>query len=70
MHCRTHGRKSAVALWMLVAVADLVLLVATVGVLKMLIIALALVVVAGGVVAARRMTRRPEATAEVARRRA
>ncbi len=35
MHCRSHGSMPALALWMLVAVADLVILVATVGVLMM-----------------------------------
>ncbi|MBU2662900.1 hypothetical protein KOI35_05200 [Actinoplanes bogorensis] len=67
MSCRRHGRKSTLALWMLVAVADLAILTAATGALVMLTIVALLAVFAGGVMAARQLTKRPD---EVARRRA
>ena len=70
MNCRRHGSKPSIALWMLVAVADLAILSAAAGVLIPLILATAVVLV-GGVVAARLLTRRAEPTTEtVIRRRA
>lgn len=69
MNCRPRGGKPAMALWMLVAVIDLVLLAAAVGaVVSMLIIAV-LTVLAGGVAAARLLTKR-ETPRVTARRRA
>ncbi|WP_127498087.1 hypothetical protein [Actinoplanes solisilvae] len=66
MNCRPRGGKPAVALWMLVAVIDLVLLAAAVGVLVSLLIVVAvLTVLAGGMVATRLLTKREP----VARRR-
>jgi hypothetical protein len=71
MNCRRHGRKPTIALWMLVAVADVVALTAATGVVAMLVILTALVAVAGGVMAARPLLRRSAAPTEVvARRRA
>jgi hypothetical protein len=71
MNCRRHGSKPALALWMLVAVADLALLTAATGVVTMLLIVTGLVLIAGGVVAARQFTRRDVPAREVvARRRA
>ena len=60
MSCRRHGRKSTLALWMLVAVADLAILTAATGVLVMLTIVALLAVFAGGVVAGRLLTKRSE----------
>ena len=70
MQRRRHGKKPTIALWMLIAVADLALLVAATSVLTMTLIVVALAVVAGGVVAVRRLGRRAEPAVEVARRRA
>jgi hypothetical protein len=70
MYGRRHGKKPALALWMLIAVADLAILVAATSVLTMTLVLFVLAVVAGGVVVARRLTRRAEPVVEVARRRA
>jgi len=71
MNCRQHGRKSSLAFWMLVAVADVAILVATTSVVTMLLIAAGLVALAGGVIAARPLMQRgPEPTRVVLRRRA
>ena len=71
MICRTHGRKPTLALWMLVALADLAILTAATGVLVMVSIVALLAVFAGGVFAARRLSNRSTEPAEsVARRRA
>jgi len=70
MHCRPHGRKPTIALWMLVAAADLVILVAATGVLVMSLIFVGLGAVAGGVLLERRLTRRAQVATKVVRRRA
>ncbi|MFI5889362.1 hypothetical protein ACIA5D_04490 [Actinoplanes sp. NPDC051513] len=71
MNCRRHGSKPAIALWMLVAVADLAILVATIGVVTMLLIVAGLVALAGGLLAARTVLRPSEQAARaVTRRRA
>lgn len=70
MHCRPHGRKPTIALWMLVAVADLVILVAAAGVLVMSLVFVGLVAVVGGVLLERRLTRRAQPATKVVRRRA
>lgn len=71
MNCRPHGSKPTLALWMLVAVADLVILVAAAGFLTVLLFVAALAVVAGGVFAVRNLRRpQPEPVKVVARRRA
>jgi hypothetical protein len=72
MNCRRYGRKPTMALWMLIAVADLALIVAAAGVLTTLLILTGLVVLAGGVVATRTLLNRrdPEPVEVVARRRA
>jgi hypothetical protein len=64
MNCRRHGSKPAIGLWMLVAIADLAVLVAATGVLTMVLVVAGLAAIAGGVVA---LKRRPEV---VVRRRA
>ena len=71
MNCRRHGRKPTIALWMLVAVADLAILATAAGVLVLFSILATLAVFAGGMVAARLLAGRAEATPEaVVRRRA
>ena len=71
MNCRPYGSKTTIAFWLLVAIADLAMLVATAGVLVMLLIVAGLALVAGGVVAAYLFTRRDAtATETMARRRA
>ncbi|HEX5205898.1 MAG TPA: hypothetical protein VFW27_38715 [Actinoplanes sp.] len=71
MNCRRHGSKPTIALWMLVAVADLAILVAATGVVTMLLIVAGLLALGGGVVASRSLFRPPAQPAKVvARRRA
>jgi hypothetical protein len=71
MRCRRHGSKPTLALWMLVAVADVAVLIAAAGLVTVLVVLAALVTVAGAgagmVMLARRDTTRAEA---VVRRRA
>ena len=70
MNCRRHGSKPTIALWMLIAIADLVILVAATGV-TMVLILVGLIALAGGVVAARAVLGRPADAGEaVSRRRA
>jgi hypothetical protein len=66
MKTRTYARKPTLALWMLVAVADAALLVATAGLLTVLVILAGLVIVAGGV-AGFRLVQRRTATAAPSR---
>lgn len=47
MNCRRHGSKPTIALWMLVAVADVAILIAAVGLVTVLLVAAGLVTVAG-----------------------
>ena len=71
MNCRRHGSRPTLALWMLVAVADIAMVLATAGLLTTLLIIAFLAVVAGGVVASRRLgAHRSEPTKAVVRRRA
>ncbi len=70
MSCRRQGSKPTIALWMLVALADLVILTVATGLLIPLVLA-TVAVLGGGVAAARLITRRAETTTEaVVRRRA
>ena len=69
MNCRRHGRKPTIALWMLVAVADLALLAAAAGPLLTLLVIVGLITLVGAVAGLRMITRR-EAADTVARRRA
>jgi hypothetical protein len=69
MSCRPHGRKSTIALWMLVALADVAVLAAATGVLTMVLILAGLGMVGGGVFAARTLARRG-VSESVSRRRA
>lgn len=71
MNCRRRGKKSTIAFWMLIAIADAAMLFAAAGAAVMISIFAALALVAGGVVVARTMTRRSvPATRVVVRRRA
>jgi hypothetical protein len=71
MNCRRYGRKSTIAFWMLIAIADSAMLVGSAGAAVMISIFVALALVAGAVVAVRTLTRRSvPATGTVVRRRA
>lgn len=72
MNCRRYGRKPTIALWMLVAVADVAIIVASAGLLTVLLILTALAVIAGGgMLAARTLgAREPEPAKVITRRRA
>ena len=69
MNGRRHGTKPTLALWMLVAAADVALLVATVGPLVMLLCLVGLATVAGSVLGLRMLSRRTDTNTEVAVRR-
>jgi hypothetical protein len=69
MNRRRHGTKPKIALWMLVAVADVALLAAAVGPLIVLLCLVALVTVAASVLGMRVLSRRTETETEVAVRR-
>lgn len=70
MNCRRYGSKPTMALWVLVAIADLVFLTAAVGALVMVTIVALLAVLAGGVIAARTLAKRSATPEPVSRRRA
>ena len=55
---RRHGSKPTLALWMLVALADVALLVAAAGVLAVVVAVFGAVILAGGFVAVRSLPRR------------
>ncbi|GIF06393.1 hypothetical protein [Actinoplanes siamensis] len=70
MNCRRYGSKPTLALWMLVALADVAIVATALGPVAVLLLA-GLVVAAGGVYAARSLGHRAPAPAKaVARRRA
>lgn len=50
MNCRRHGRKPTIALWMLVAIADVAIILASTGLLVALLLLVALGAVIGGAV--------------------
>jgi hypothetical protein len=72
MNCRRHGSKPTIALWMLVAAADVAILVASTGLLAlMLVLAVLTVTVVAGVHVSRSLGRRePEPVKAAVRRRA
>ncbi|SDT76486.1 hypothetical protein [Actinoplanes derwentensis] len=72
MNYRRYDVKPKIALWMLVAVADVAIIVASAGLLTVVLILTALAVIAaGGVLAARTFAgREPEPAKVVLRRRA
>ena len=68
---RRHGSRTTIALWMLVAVADVALLAVASGPLTMALIVAALVIVAGSFAGLRMVSRRrPEPVEARARKRA
>ena len=69
MNCRRHATKPTLALWMLVAVADVALLAAAVGPLIVLLCLAGLVTAAGSVLGLRMLSRRTDTNTEVAARR-
>jgi len=58
MHCRRHGTKCTIALWMLIAVADVGVLAAAAGPLLVLLVVAGLVLGAGAFLGMRVLTRR------------
>ncbi|OJF09636.1 hypothetical protein [Couchioplanes caeruleus] len=60
---RRHGSKPTLALWMLVALADIAILVVAAGVMTVLLVAAGAMIVAGAVAGARQLQRRPTAQA-------
>jgi len=68
MNCRPHGSKPTLALWMLVALADVVILASAAGPVTLLLIIAGLLVVTAGVLAARGLHRPAPAKATVRRR--
>ena len=69
MNRRRHGTKPTLALWMLVAVADVALLAAAVGPLIVLLCLVGVVTVAGSVLGMRMLSRRTDTNTEVVVRR-
>lgn len=68
---RRHGSKPTIALWMLVALADIAILVAAVGLVTFALAAAGAMIVAGVVVGVWQLQRRAQAeTAPALRRRA
>jgi hypothetical protein len=65
MNRRRHGSKPTIALWMLVAVADVALLAVAAGPVILLIVVASLVLIVGAVVGCRMLTRRDGAETEV-----
>ena len=57
MSCRRYGSKATIALWVLIAVADLAILVATAGALTLFLVVAGLIALAGGAVATRQLLR-------------
>jgi small-conductance mechanosensitive channel len=68
MISRRHGSKPTIGLWMLVAIADVAILVAAGGLVATLLVLAGLVVVAGGVVATRLLVNAEQTPAPVRRR--
>ena len=66
MHCRRHGSKCSIGLWMLVAVADVAIFAAAAGPVIVLLVVAGLVLLAGAVVGAHMLTRRDAATTDPA----
>jgi putative Ca2+/H+ antiporter (TMEM165/GDT1 family) len=70
MNCRRYGRKPTLALWVLVAIADLAFLTVAAGAMVSIAIVALLAVLAGGVVAARQLGKRSATPEPIARKRA
>lgn len=70
MNCRRHGSKPTIALWMLIAAADVALLAATAGPVLVLLITLTALLLGGVYIAARMLSRAADAEPQVAVRHA
>ncbi|AEV88600.1 hypothetical protein ACWT_7590 [Actinoplanes sp. SE50] len=68
MNCRRHGSKPTLALWMLVACADIAIVAAAAGPITVLLVLAGLLVAAGGVYAARSLGNRAPADSAARRR--
>ena len=66
MNCRRHGSKPTIALWMLIAAADVALLAAAAGPVLVLLLTLTVLTVAGAYVATRMLRRAADAETQVA----
>ncbi len=66
MNCRRHGSKPTIALWMLIAAADVALLAATAGPVLVLLIVVSVLTVGGAFIAGRMLSRAADAKAQVA----
>ena len=66
MNCRRHGSKPTIALWMLIAAADVALLAATAGPVLVLLITLTALLLGGVYIAGRMLSRAADADARVA----
>ena len=64
MNCRRHGSKPTLALWMLVAVADVALILATAGLLTMLFLAAAVVTLGAVALGVRQLIRQNPSAVE------
>ncbi|MEV4636249.1 hypothetical protein AB0J80_02755 [Actinoplanes sp. NPDC049548] len=67
---RRHGSKPTIALWMLVAIADIAILVAAAGLMTVVLAAAGLLLVVGAIAGARQLQRRtaPQTSAVLRRR--
>ncbi len=70
MNCRRHGSKPTIALWMLIAAADVALLAATAGPVLVLLLTLTALLVGGVYIAGRMLRRAADAETQVAVRHA
>ncbi len=70
MNCRRHGSKPTIALWMIIAAADVALLAAAAGPVLVLLVTLAALTVGGAYVAVRMLGRATDAKTQVAVRHA
>ena len=66
MNCRRHGSKPTLALWMLIAVADVALLAAAANPVIVLVLLLAAVTVGAAFVAMRQLGRHADAKTQIA----
>jgi hypothetical protein len=69
MNCRRYGSKPTLGFWVLIAFADLVVLTVTIGPVAMVAIMAVLAVFAGGVFAARTLSKPSQAAPKAAFRR-
>ncbi len=70
MNCRRHGSKPTIALWMLIAAADVAILAAAAGPVLVLLITLTALLLGGVYIAGRMLSRAADAEPRVAVRHA